>query len=61
MNNKTNQGNVSTRFLENFLKNDQYSNQHNQESKYQYSLYGNLQQYTTDLLLTCEINVVRQR
>ena len=61
MNNKRYQGNVSTRFLEKFFKNDQYSNQHNQESKYQYSLYGNLQQYTTNFFLTCDIKGERQR
>ena len=61
MNNKTYQGNVSTHLLESLFKNDQYSNKHNKELKYQYSLYGNLQQYTTNLFLTCEIKRERQR
>ena len=61
MNNKTHQGNVGTRLLENLFKNDEYSNQHKKKAKYQYSLYGNLQQYTTNLFLTCEIKRERQR
>ena len=61
MNNKTHQRNVSIRLLQNFFKNYQYLNQHNKGSKYQYSLDGNLQQYTTNLFLTCEIKRERQR
>ena len=61
MNNKTHQGNVSTRLLQNFLNNDQYLDQHNKGSKYQYSLYGNHQQYTIDFFLTCEVKRERQR
>ena len=49
MNNKTYQGKDSTRMLKNFFD-DQYSNQHNKESKFIDSLYGNVQQYTTEFL-----------